>query len=80
MIVLNNLLKSLLDTDNPDIRSMISEVCYVHQSKTLPVVLEEMHFLGKFPKPDESFSYKNLAITIAETDDLRVTKLRVRVL
>jgi CBS domain containing-hemolysin-like protein len=39
---INHLLKALLDTDAPSIRSLLTEVCYVHRSKTLPVVLAEM--------------------------------------
>jgi CBS domain containing-hemolysin-like protein len=42
IISVNTLLKSLVDTKTPDIRSMISDACFVHQSKKLPVVLEEM--------------------------------------
>jgi CBS domain containing-hemolysin-like protein len=163
---LNHLLKSLSKEKTPDIRSILTEVSFVHKSKELPVVLDEMrrrkihmvvvtddyggtlgiltmedileqlvgeiwdetdkirnefvkvsennyevdgnvniyefldyfhikddeleeHFvtlggwsikmLGGFPKQDDSFEYKNLTVTVAEIDELRVTKLSVQV-
>jgi CBS domain containing-hemolysin-like protein len=42
MVHLNHLLKMMLDDDQPSIRSIITEILYIHQSKTLPVVMSEM--------------------------------------
>jgi CBS domain containing-hemolysin-like protein len=42
VLSLNHLLKSLSRKETPDIRLMLTEVSFVHKSKELPVVLEEM--------------------------------------
>ena len=166
VLSLNHLLKSLSKEKTPDIRSMLTEVSFVHKSKELPAVLNVMRrrkihlvvitddyggtlgiltmedileqlvgeiwdetdkirnefaevseknyevdgnasiheffdyfhikedevkrqfvtlggwsieMLGGFPKQGDSFEYKNLTVTVAEMDGLRVTKLRVQV-
>jgi CBS domain containing-hemolysin-like protein len=166
IISVNTLLKSLVDTKTPDICSMITDVCFVHQSKKLPIVLEEMQrnkihmvvviddyggtmgiltledileqlvgdiwdetdeiqqkikklsehefevdgsmnihdffeyigmnneyfreqsntmngwvieVLKDFPKAGESFMYKNMNVTVAEMDELRIKKLNIRI-
>ncbi len=42
VLFLNHLWKALLDRKPPHIRELLTEACYVHKSKTLPVILEEM--------------------------------------
>jgi CBS domain containing-hemolysin-like protein len=42
VLSLNHLLKSLSKEKTPDIRSILTEVSFVHKSKELPVVLDEM--------------------------------------
>lgn len=42
VLFLNHLWKALLDRESPSVRELLTEVCYVHKSKSLPVILEEM--------------------------------------
>ncbi|MDL2235646.1 CNNM domain-containing protein [Christensenellaceae bacterium OttesenSCG-928-L17] len=42
VLPVNQLYKKLLDTRDIDIRGMLLDVCYVHKTLTLPVVLSEM--------------------------------------
>lgn len=42
VLSLNHLYKALIDHKEVDVKKLISEVCYVHKSKKLPVVLNEM--------------------------------------
>ena len=42
VLPVNHLLKALLDTDTPDIRSMLTEAVFVPQTKKLPAVLDQM--------------------------------------
>lgn len=42
ILPVNHLLKALLDSDEPDIRSMLTEAVFVPQSKKLPAVLDQM--------------------------------------
>ena len=47
ILPVNQLLKELLDTENPDIRALLTDPVFVPQTKKLPEVLEQMR-RGKF--------------------------------
>ncbi|HHY52567.1 MAG TPA: CBS domain-containing protein, partial [Clostridiales bacterium] len=42
VLVVNQFYRKLLDTKDFDLRSLLTPVCYVHESLTLPVVFEEL--------------------------------------